>query len=105
MGPSLALDPRVHAYRPDIADIALAGQLFAPYYARPLLMAAADGAAVLIEPREGAPTVTELRPDDEFAVLDLSGGWAWGYRRLDHRVGYVPAARLRRIGDGATERG
>ncbi|HEX8535388.1 MAG TPA: SH3 domain-containing protein, partial [Allosphingosinicella sp.] len=27
---------------------------------------------------------------DEFAVLDITGGWAWGYRRLDHHVGYVP---------------
>ena len=47
-GPSLALDPRIHAYRNDIADIALAGQIFAPHYAarcRALRARAADGAA------------------------------------------------------------
>jgi hypothetical protein len=34
--------------------------------------------------------VGTLAPGDEFAVLDVSGGWAWGYKRADHRVGYVP---------------
>ena len=33
-GPSVTLDPRIHAYRDDIADIALAGQVLAPHYAR-----------------------------------------------------------------------
>src|ERR1700754_5010274 len=36
-GPSLTLDPRIHAYRDDIADIGLAGQVLAPHYARPLV--------------------------------------------------------------------
>src|SRR3546814_10677207 len=34
-GPSIALDQRIHAFRPDIADLALAGQVFATHYARP----------------------------------------------------------------------
>jgi len=36
-----------------------------------------------------AETVSELAPGDEFAVLDIAGDWAWGYRRIDHKVGYV----------------
>jgi hypothetical protein len=36
-----------------------------------------------------AEVVSELAPGDEFAVLDIAGGWAWGYARADHHVGYV----------------
>jgi hypothetical protein len=52
------------------------------------------GAAVRKSPSTDAMIVSELRPGDEFAVLDVTGGWAWGYRRLDHHVGYVPEADL-----------
>lgn len=31
---------------------------------------------------------------DEFALLDVTGGWAWGYRRSDHKVGYLRAEAL-----------
>jgi cell wall-associated NlpC family hydrolase len=37
---------------------------------------------------------SELLPGEEFAVLELSGGWAWGYSRHDHYVGYVEAIAL-----------
>lgn len=91
-GRSLVLDTRVHAYRSDIADVALAGQLFAPHYARPLIRRAGPGARVLFaKPTEDSEQVAELAPGDEFAMLDVAGGWAWGYRRKDHLVGYVPA--------------
>ena len=42
---------------------------------------------------EGEP-VSELLPGEEFAVLEYSGGWAWGYCVADHRVGYVEAIEL-----------
>jgi len=32
-----------------------------------------------------------MAPDEEFAMLDVTGCWAWGYRRSDHLVGYVKA--------------
>ena len=89
------LDPKVHAYRSDIADIALAGQLFAPHYARPLMRRCGPSPATVREkPSDGAAPVTQLQPDDEFAVLDIAGGWAWGYRRANHYVGYVREAAL-----------
>jgi len=95
-GPSLRLDPRVHAYRRDIADIALAGQLFAPHYARPVVKVAGPGAsAVWIAQSAQSELASELRDGDEFAVLDVAGDWAWGYRVTGHGVGYVPAAHLR----------
>ena len=94
-GPSLTLDARIHAYRKDIADIALAGQIFAPHYARPLLRACGPEAApVRARPAVAADTVAELAPDEAFAVLEYAGGWAWGYVQAGHLVGYVEARAL-----------
>ena len=94
-GPSLTLDPRIHAYRKDIADIALAGQIFAPHYARPLLRECGPAAApVRAVPAADGETVAELAPGDRFAVLEYAGGWAWGYVQSGHHVGYVEAAAL-----------
>jgi hypothetical protein len=94
-GPSLELDPRVHAWRNDIADIALASRLFAPHYAKALIRACGMiQTLVREEPSDSAAAVSELLPGEEFAVLDITAGWAWGYCRADHRVGYVEAIEL-----------
>jgi DNA-binding MarR family transcriptional regulator len=85
----------IHAWRSDIADIALAGRLFAPHYAAPLIRACGMIATpVLNEPADGAEAVSELLPGEGFAVLDVTAGWAWGYCLADHRVGYVEAIEL-----------
>jgi cell wall-associated NlpC family hydrolase len=94
-GPSVQLDPRLHAWRRDIADIELAGRLFAPHYAEPLIRACGLIATpVREEPADGAPEASELLPGEGFAVLDITAGWAWGYCLADHRVGYVEAIEL-----------
>ena len=46
-GTSQAYDPRVTAIRPDLADIAVAGQHFAPHYAAPMMRSGVLPAAVL----------------------------------------------------------
>lgn len=89
------LDPRIHAWRKDIADVGLAGRLFAPHYARPLIR----DCGLLPTPMRSGPSdtaepVSELLPGEKFAVLDITSGWAWGYSLLDHRVGYVEAIEL-----------
>lgn len=94
-GASLTLDPRIHAYRKDIADIALAGQIFAPHYARPMLRACGPAPALVRAlPAPTADIVAELQPDEMFAVLEFAGGWAWGYVQANHHVGYVEARAL-----------
>ena len=35
--------------------------------------------------------MSELLPGETFAVLDVTGDWAWGYGCHDHYVGYLPA--------------
>src|SRR5206468_12401824 len=75
--------------------IALAGRLFAPHYAQPLIRACGMLATPLrAEAGDGAEQVSELLPGEHFAVLDITGGWAWGYCLTDHRLGYVEAIEL-----------
>jgi hypothetical protein len=89
------LDPRINAFRSDIADIALAGLLFAPHYAKPLVRSGGMIATPLrAEPGDTEEQISELLPGEHFAVLDINAGWAWGYGVADHRVGYVEAIEL-----------
>lgn len=94
-GPSARLDPRTHAARRDIADVALADRLFAPHYARPHATRCLPPYAILRDaPEAGGRAVSQLLLGEAFAVVDVSGDWAWGYSAHDHYVGYVPMAAL-----------
>lgn len=94
-GPSLPLDPRIHAFRHDLADIALAGRVLAPHYARPVLRSCgAHAAFIRAAPNADGEIVSELLPGEQFAVLEYAGGWGWGYCAADHMVGYVEAIAL-----------
>lgn len=94
-GPSSVLDARTHAFRRDLADVALAGQIIAPHYAKPLPRACGVRAApVLAAALDGAAQLSELLPGEPFLVLEYAGGWAWGYCGNDHVVGYVEAIEL-----------
>jgi hypothetical protein len=64
--------------------------LFAPHYARPVNRRCTKASSVRAEASAEAEQISPLEPGDQFAVLDLAGDWAWGYRRADHKVGYVP---------------
>ena len=92
-GPSRSYDPARQAIRPDLADVAEAEHHFAPHYAQAVMWRViAD--APLREAAGGGTPHAELKAGDGFALLDLTGGWAWGYRLSDHLVGYVEAAAL-----------
>ncbi len=93
VGPSVDLDPRTHAIRGDLADIALAGRLFAPHYAEPMAMACARPFAPMRDAVAGQQ-VSELLEGEHFMALDIASGWAWGWSAHDHYVGYVEAAAL-----------
>ncbi len=90
-----ALDPRLAAWRPDLADLALADRIAVPAYVAPVVRSNA-GPAVMMRaaPAADSIAVSELLPGEDFAVLEESGGWAWGFSVHDHYVGHVPADAL-----------
>lgn len=103
-GPTVPLDGRTHAFRNDLADIALAGTRFAPHYARAeASRCVADGAMLLAAPRPDAPAVSQLVHGEGFQLLDRSGGWAWGRCEHDGYVGYLRDEALGPVGS-ATHR-
>lgn len=89
------LDPRTHAVRADLADIAHADVHFAPHYAQAVQRWCATAHAPLMKaPSADAEQGSELLQGDIFWMLDSSAGWAWGYCERDHYVGYVAAEHL-----------
>jgi hypothetical protein len=95
LGPSLPLDPRIHAFRRDLADIELAGKVIAPHFASRIVRGCGVRPAfVWPNPLTEGDAVSELLPGEDFAVLEYAGGWAWGYCLADGIVGYVEAIAL-----------
>lgn len=88
-GPLSPLDPRDHAWRPDLADIALADRVAVPSYAQPVILQAQSRAPLLSAPGADATAVSEILPGEEFALLDESHGFGWGYALADGYVGHV----------------
>lgn len=94
-GPAKVRDPRTTPIRGDLADIALAGKLFAPHYVVPMeKAAAAPFAAVRKAPYADAEQTSELLAGERFMVLDVAGQWAWGYCSHDRYNGYVALSDL-----------
>ena len=82
-------DPTFNAYRADLADVALAGQVIASHYAEPLARTVSIAAELKAIPSPDAEVVAQLSPGDAFLMLDDTLGWAWGYAGKERRVGYV----------------
>lgn len=92
-GRGRAFDARVTAVRGDLADIALAGTHIVPHYAVPLAFAViAPHSPVLAKP--GGVQTSELLKGEHFMVLEIAGGFAWGFCAHDHYVGYVAETAL-----------
>ncbi|MEH3048557.1 SH3 domain-containing protein [Sphingomonas adhaesiva] len=78
--------------RPDIADVRLADQVFAPHYAAPVRRTLRADAALREGRDDAAPVMVELRAGDAFDLLDVTGGVAWGIAIGPGLVGYLDAA-------------
>ncbi|WP_240325523.1 SH3 domain-containing protein [Sphingomonas mesophila] len=92
-GPSDLPDPATHAYRSDLADVALAGRVIASHYAEPLQRRLTDAATLRDAPSNDASPIAELPAGATIGVLDIRGGWAWGYGPSGE-VGYVAEAAI-----------
>lgn len=91
-GASVTLDRRAHAFRRDLADVALSDRVMAANYVYPVpMVCAAERAVMRAEPRQDASPCSELLHGETFETLELSGAWAWGRSAYDGYVGYLPA--------------
>ncbi len=89
------LDPRLHAYRPDLADISLRHTVTAARFVEPVLRQCIRGVAPLLAaPDHDAKLVSEVRYGEFLDVFELpaakSDGFAWVQNRSDRYVGYMP---------------
>jgi cell wall-associated NlpC family hydrolase len=91
----MTLDPRLNAFRPDLADKALRGQVVAARYAEGQPVWVTRGLLpVLHEPRPGSVQDTFFHHGEALRVFDEAKGYAWCQSRRDGYVGYVDAAAL-----------
>lgn len=89
-GRAQAYDNRIHAIRPDLADLAESRHHFSPHYAEAIPFRCVAASTMLRgESGDGARAVSQLLHGETFHLLDIRAHWAWGYCGHDHYVGYV----------------
>lgn len=89
-GPARVRDARITPIRGDLADIALAGKLFAPHYVVPMERAVTVPFTPLRKtPHDDAEQTSELLGGERFMALEMAGAWAWGYCKHDCYNGYI----------------
>lgn len=85
-----AYDKRLHAFRPDLADARLKGQVTADHFvAGTPARIVTPVADMLSEPRPDAGLNTQLLRGDDVTVFEEAEGWAWVQAARDGYVGYV----------------
>ncbi len=88
-------DPRLNAYRPDLADERLRGVIAAPRYVTGgQRQVAAPALPLRRAPRADATLDTEALLGEIVTVFDEMEGWAWVQLARDGYVGYMPSAGL-----------
>jgi len=88
-------DHRLHAFRPDLADVRLHGQVRAERFVagRPARVAV-PFATLRKAPGADAGQSTQLLMGDDVTVFDEAGGWAWLQAGRDGYVGYARTSAL-----------
>ncbi len=98
-------DPRLHAYRPDLADIRLQGLVAAERFVdgRPARVATSV-ADLFSAPRAGAGLSSQLLGGASVTVFDEADGFAWVQADRDGYVGYLAVADLEAAGPAPTDK-
>ncbi|WP_343561619.1 C40 family peptidase [Kiloniella sp. b19] len=90
-----APDPRLHAFRSDLADETLKGQVEADSFVKGWpAMVRAGKAPLHRSPDEASGLDTELLYGEEVRVFEERLGWCWVQNQRDRYVGYVRADTL-----------
>jgi cell wall-associated NlpC family hydrolase len=102
----MPLDPRLNAYRADLAAAELRGKVDAPRFAEGTLHRIIDASApVRAEGHPEAALLTEVLYGERVVVYEIDGeGWAWGQLQRDRYVGWLPANALGKVGAAPTHR-
>jgi len=100
-----AHDPRLQAFRPDLADKRLAGLVAAERFIEPRPAWVGAGIADMRKaPRADAGLSTQLLKGAPVSVFDEADGYAWVQSLRDSYVGYVTLADLAPADPAATHR-
>ena len=84
------LDPRLNAFRPDLADARLRDRVAAPSYAEPARAQCVIAVADLRRaPRPDSPVDTQILYGETVDVFESSEGWCWAQAQDDFYVGYI----------------
>lgn len=91
----MTLDRRLYAFRPDLADKALEGEVEAERFAEAREAVIAVPVADLHNaPSSQAGIDTQFLLGDRVGVFEISRGWAWLQGERDGYVGYLPGSAL-----------
>ena len=89
----MALDPRRHAFRDDLADIRLQGRVAAGRFVAPEPMQVSAAIADVHADRSGSGLTSQVLHGEPIAVFEIADGMAW-VQGADGYVGYVAADAL-----------
>jgi cell wall-associated NlpC family hydrolase len=100
------LDPRLHAYRPDLADARLKGKVAATRFVEGTpRRVVADSAPIKAAPSTDTPLATEALRGERVTVFDdTHEGWSWVQLGTDNYVGYMPTGALGPVAPEPTHR-
>ena len=99
------LDPRIFAYREDVAAASLKDRVRAPRYSEgEVRQVAASSAPIRVAPKFDAPLATEALSGELVTVYDIRDGWAWVQLREDGYVGYTTLEYLSSVVEENTHR-
>lgn len=100
-----SLDPRIHAYRADLADTALKGLVDAAAFVEADIHHISVPSIFLRDKAgEDQPVVTQGLIGEHVAIFEIKNGWAWGQLLRDKYVGYMPISDLSPGESGASRK-
>lgn len=90
----MALDPRLHPYKPDIAAAHLEGKVEADQFAEGKPHRVIEPITDILSDQMGEARTSQALYGETFTVYQTEGYWAWGQLMTDGYVGWLSALSL-----------